>query len=512
MTVIRPDPIRPPNFHFEQSALPPQEKETSSTVKKLSIYLQETHRRINDEERRRYEETLAKHGISTTPLTDFSGNPEKGSYGRIFVGKEGKIAKVIASSHQEATKERLIYAQNAWKEHALNEQLTREKAPHTMRQYDACSNRDETFVSIQERGGENLDDIYLNPKNPQQKQITMAEIRSIARQLLEILHHLHTPNPEFGRERSISHFDLKPHNILMNKEGQVSLIDFGIAEFVTEEGSNPLKYSRPYRPLESIIGNPPSLSADIWALGCTLFELAAGKYLIPVLDDQHQNPDAQMLHAYEDRLKPQKFPDGLMEFLHNEFHEKFFERNAQGHYSLKNRTIPRLRPYGAVIRQGCGNGMETEALIDLLDQMLQLNPLHRKSAEELLKHRFFMSDELRTDTQFSIASAMPNLAVRISTLDGTPLLTVSLSDPPPCCHVPRLDQYRLELYHPDDPRTILDTQERDIPDGGVIDFSKSSKRGKESDAHPVKKQRGETSKSSLTHPRQSDETDPLELA
>jgi serine/threonine protein kinase len=55
---------------------------------------------------------------------------------------------------------------------------------------------------------------------------TEAEVRDIARQLLEILQYLHQQSPP------LIHRDIKPHNIIRNDDGQVFLVDFGAVQNV----------------------------------------------------------------------------------------------------------------------------------------------------------------------------------------------------------------------------------------------------------------------------------------
>jgi serine/threonine-protein kinase len=85
---------------------------------------------------------------------------------------------------------------------------------------------------------------------------------------------------EHAHEHGIIHRDLKPSNLLMTKDGQVKLADFGIARdndatALTAAGRTVGTFA--YMAPEQIRGEPEiSHKTDLYALGCVLYELLAG--------------------------------------------------------------------------------------------------------------------------------------------------------------------------------------------------------------------------------------------
>ena len=83
------------------------------------------------------------------------------------------------------------------------------------------------------------------------------------------------------------HRDLKPGNVLVNTEGQVKLLDFGIAKALdplegnhNSEGSTTVGGQRPYTPNyaspEQVRGEPVSTATDIYSLGVLLYQMLTG--------------------------------------------------------------------------------------------------------------------------------------------------------------------------------------------------------------------------------------------
>ena len=80
------------------------------------------------------------------------------------------------------------------------------------------------------------------------------------------------------------HRDLKPSNILVTKDGDVRLLDFGIAKLLEEGSLRDTRLTelsgRPHTPEysspEQIAGGPLGIATDVYSLGVVLYELLAG--------------------------------------------------------------------------------------------------------------------------------------------------------------------------------------------------------------------------------------------
>jgi eukaryotic-like serine/threonine-protein kinase len=100
---------------------------------------------------------------------------------------------------------------------------------------------------------------------------TIAEVKDIAAQVLQILTYLHDLIPP------VIHRDIKPQNLIRNTDGKISLVDFGAVQdtFYTVTGGSTVVGTYGYMAPEQFRGQA-YLSTDLYGLGTTLLYLLTG--------------------------------------------------------------------------------------------------------------------------------------------------------------------------------------------------------------------------------------------
>jgi serine/threonine-protein kinase len=104
---------------------------------------------------------------------------------------------------------------------------------------------------------------------------------------------------DYAHRHMVIHRDLKPGNILVSREGEVKLLDFGIARLLDEsdgatdrtdtaERGMTLIYASP----EQIEGEGLTSATDVYSLGVILYELITGQRPFDHLDSAHLLPQA----------------------------------------------------------------------------------------------------------------------------------------------------------------------------------------------------------------------------
>jgi len=137
--------------------------------------------------------------------------------------------------------------------------------PNVCRVYDIGEIEGAPFISMEYVDGEDLAELLTRiGRLPADKALETA------RKLCAGLAAAH--------DRGVIHRDLKPQNIMMNKRGEVVIMDFGLAAIADQLTGPEARNGTPaYMAPEQLRGEAVTAKSDIYALGLVLYEIFTGK-------------------------------------------------------------------------------------------------------------------------------------------------------------------------------------------------------------------------------------------
>jgi len=135
--------------------------------------------------------------------------------------------------------------------------------PNLVRLYELGADEGGLYYTMEAIEGEDLAS-YCRHGDP------ASRLAGVLPQLLDALAFLHA--------HGVVHCDLKPSNVLVRSSGALTLLDFGVlAELSTGASDRSIAGTPAYLAPERIRGAPATPATDLYSLGCTLFEIFAGR-------------------------------------------------------------------------------------------------------------------------------------------------------------------------------------------------------------------------------------------
>ncbi len=150
--------------------------------------------------------------------------------------------------------------------------------PHIAAVYDVFEYEGESFLVMEYVEGATLRTRLSGDPIP------VDEFLEIARQCASALAVAH--------ERGVLHRDLKPENILITRDGQVKILDFGLAKELPRSTDSTLALTEPglkgtpgYMAPEALLEKEVDARADLFSLGVVFYEMLAGRHPFMVRGD-----------------------------------------------------------------------------------------------------------------------------------------------------------------------------------------------------------------------------------
>lgn len=192
-------------------------------------------------------------------------------------GLNGREDSAVTASSKDGT---FAYYKRKFLHEAEN--LSRLKHPNIIKVVESFEENNTAYYAMEYIDGGSLDDMIV-----QNNGLMEADCLKYAIQIATALEYMHS--------KKMLHLDLKPNNIMLHKNGEIILIDFGLAKQFDENGkpetSTTIGHGTPgYAPLEQSSykgdanGEFPA-TMDIYAFGATMYKMIMG----------HRAPDASTI-------------------------------------------------------------------------------------------------------------------------------------------------------------------------------------------------------------------------
>jgi eukaryotic-like serine/threonine-protein kinase len=186
----------------------------------------------------------------------------------LAVRSDGQMRRAIALKLPHLYIHRAQFTERFVRERDILSTLTH---PNIARLYDAgISAQGQPYLAMEYHEGTQIIEYCVSRR---------LRIKERIRLFLQVLEAV-----QFAHAQLVIHRDIKPSNILVNAQGQVSLLDFGIAKLTVDGETHETELTQfggraltpDYASPEQILGRPLGTASDVYSLGVVFYELAAG--------------------------------------------------------------------------------------------------------------------------------------------------------------------------------------------------------------------------------------------
>lgn len=309
----------------------------------------------------------------------------EGTYGTVWRAIDKRTNRVVALKKVNLKNEREGFPQTSIREISV---LQRCRSKYIVKLLDVC-------MSLPSQYNKHKGTVYLvfefcdndlsGLLQYRKRNLHIEETKCLMKQLLNALIYIH--------ENKVCHRDLKLSNILINKNGELKLADFGLARILNT--AKQTSYTNRvitlwYRPPELLLGSKIyDFSVDVWSAGCILGELLHGRALFPFDTElkvftaicttlgglpSSSNPSSPLYwpEVYENS---QQFPNVGV----------FFPEARSGLENNKNTTT--TQPLTSVLQN-----VPSKQVVPLMQRLLAFDRAKRPTASDAYEHLFFQEN------------------------------------------------------------------------------------------------------------------------
>ncbi|KAE8304615.1 Kinase, CMGC RCK [Giardia duodenalis] len=286
-----------------------------------------------------------------------------GNYGTVYKARENKKGTLVAIKHMKQK-------YKSWSEcvtlKEVKSLIRMKEHPNIVKLMEVVRQKEDLYFVFEYINSGNLFDFVVQQRSAGIK-ISELVAKDLVRQILEGLEHIHRNN--------YMHRDLKCENILVSDDGTgtrcVKIADLGCAKSLLERPPHTVYVgTRWYRAVELFLKDSSySAKNDIWACACILCEILLMKPLFPGAND------IDMLNLITSTLGSPTREDWPAGYALAERIGYKFPRATQSRQEKLRYLFPNV----------------TEDCINLLSRMFEFDQNKRLSAQDCLRHPWFVN-------------------------------------------------------------------------------------------------------------------------
>ncbi|HEY0408582.1 MAG TPA: serine/threonine-protein kinase, partial [Pyrinomonadaceae bacterium] len=192
-----------------------------------------------------------------------------GGFGHVYEALDDKLDSIVAIKERRANLDSDKLRRAFEREAKLLANLRHPVLPKVTDHFFEGNGQ---FLVMEFIEGDDLSTLLAKRQRP----FSIEQVLPWADDLLKALEYLHT------RPEQVIHRDIKPGNIILTGEGEIFLLDFGLAKGSSEApemeqaSSSVHGYTAAYAPLEQLNNSGTNEQSDLYSLGATLYHLLTG--------------------------------------------------------------------------------------------------------------------------------------------------------------------------------------------------------------------------------------------
>lgn len=197
-------------------------------------------------------------------------SPVSGAMGDVWSAEDTKLGRTVALkflARKRLRQQGALTEFTDWTVKRFGQEgvaMARISHPHVAHIYDSGEHDGELYIVMEYIQGTSLASHLKNGPT-----LTLERTVRWTREICEGLHAAHS--------RKVLHHDIKPDNIMITHEGEVKIVDFGLASFADVTQSHTGVGTALYKAPERWNGTPGSVRSDLYSVGCVLHEMLTGR-------------------------------------------------------------------------------------------------------------------------------------------------------------------------------------------------------------------------------------------